>query len=97
LPSGQGSTDQLLRVLITKVDGIEKKVDGIEKKVDGLKKQFDGLNDKVSVLTEMSVRQSVGNPVPNEYKAELLGNLSSLLAHMTYLKASSCSHAQSHS
>ena len=50
----------------------------------------DRILEDLSVLTEMSVRQSVGVPVPPEYRATLIKNFSSLLAHLNYLKARSC-------
>ena len=50
----------------------------------------DRILEDLSVLTEMSVRQSVGVPVPPEYRATLIKNFSSLLAHLNYLRARSC-------
>ena len=37
------------------------------------------------------MRQSIGNPVPPEYRAILIKGLSSLLSYLEYLKDSSCS------
>ena len=49
-------------------------------------KELKRLIATVSGLTEMSVRQSVGNPVPNEYQAALIGSLPSLLVQLAYLR-----------
>ena len=90
--------------LESKFGGLESKFDGLESKVGGLESKFDAFGGElrqvtegqkrliatVSGLTEMSVRQSVGNPVPDEYQAALIGSLPSLLAELAYLRSSSC-------
>ena len=69
---------------------ILKALDRFQKAQDRFQDTQDRTLEDLSVLTEMSVRQSVGVPVPPEYRATLIKNFSSLLAHLNYLKARSC-------
>ena len=48
------------------------------------------LTDSVANLTEMTVRQTVGHPVPPEYRRVLINALSSLLRYLQYLESRSC-------
>ena len=50
-------------------------------------------SDALSILTEMSVRQAVGNPVPDEYLPTFIEDMSSLMSYIDYLKSSSCQTA----